>query len=70
MRRREVVERIEAEARRSGVEWTLERRGANHDVYSLAALKIPIARHRELGNRYAEMVWKECEPVLGAGWWR
>lgn len=49
---------------------TVARQGSNHEVYSLGGLMIPIGRATEFGNKYAEMVWEECEPKLGEDWWR
>ncbi len=70
MRTRQVIAKISKAAHKQGVTWELARNGANHDVYSLDGLMIPIARHTEMGNRGAETIWKECEPKLGKGWWR
>jgi hypothetical protein len=46
------------------------REGANHTVYSLDGLLIPIARHSEIDNQMAEIIYKECAAKLGRGWWR
>lgn len=70
MKQRELIRKIARAAKAKGLAWVLARHGANHDVYSLDGLKIPIARHSEVTNRYAETVWQECEPKLGEGWWR
>jgi hypothetical protein len=70
VRTREVIKRIAAEAKRQKKSWSLDRKGANHDVYSLDGVLIPIPRHTEMGNLTAEMIWKECEEKLGKGWWR
>lgn len=70
MKRRELVKRIAQEAKRQHVEWKLAREGANHSVYKLDTTVIPIPRHTELGERLAEDIFKECEGVLGKGWWR
>ena len=70
MKQRELINKIAKAAKRNGAEWVLIRNGANHDVYSLEGVMIPIPRHAEIGNRGAEMIWKECEEVLGKGWWR
>lgn len=70
MRTREVIKQIAKAAKAAEVEWELDRHGANHDVYKLDGLTIPIPRHNELGNRAAEMIWKECEPKFGEGWWK
>lgn len=70
MKRREVIKRIERQAVGVGAVWIFARQGANHEVYLLNGVMIPIARHSEFGNRAAEMIWKECELVFGKGWWR
>ena len=70
MKRREVVKRIAAEAKRQGVTWVLARQGANHAVYTLDDVMIPIPRHRELGEGLVVDIFKECQDVLGKGWWR
>lgn len=38
----EVLKRIQAEARRQGIAWALEREGANHSVFRLGDTMIPI----------------------------
>jgi hypothetical protein len=48
----------------------IKREGANHTIYSLDGLTIPVGRHTEFGERYAEMIYKQCEPKLGQGWWK
>lgn len=65
-----MIKKIQAEAKRQGVTWEFARSGANHDVYSLGGVMIPIHRHTEMGNRGAEMIWKECAEVLGKDWWK
>lgn len=70
MKRRDVVKRIAAEAKRRGAEWTLLREGANHSVYTLGGVVIPIPRHTELGENLAVEIFKECQDILGKGWWR
>lgn len=31
---------------------------------------IPIAGHNEIGNRMAEIIFKECADKLGKDWWK
>lgn len=57
-------------AKVKNVVWELAREGANHTVYSLDGLMIPIARHNEIDNTMAQKIYKECEAKLGKGWWR
>lgn len=70
MKRRELINRITKEAQANNLTFELKRNGARHDVYSLDGLTIPVERHRELDNGYAEKVYKECEPKLGKRWWK
>jgi hypothetical protein len=70
MKRRIFLRDIARAAHISGLRWELERRGANHDVYSLDGLIIPIPRHNELDEYTAQKIFKECEPKLGSRWWR
>ena len=65
-----MVKKIAAEAKRRGVVWQLAREGANHSVYTLDGVVIPIPRHKELGETFAVDIFKECQDVLGKGWWR
>lgn len=69
-KRTELIKKIEKAANANGIAFTLKRRGGNHDVYNLDGLMIPVERHRELTNQYAEKVYRECQPKLGKGWWR
>ncbi|UJW33886.1 hypothetical protein L3Q67_09020 [Saccharothrix sp. AJ9571] len=48
----------------------LAREGANHTVYTLNGVVVPIPRHNELGEIFAVDIFKECEGVLGKGWWK
>ncbi|MGL4176008.1 MAG: hypothetical protein ACRCSN_08000 [Dermatophilaceae bacterium] len=70
MKRREVIKRITTKAKAHSVSWTLLRQGANHEVWDLDGVMVPIPRHSELGNRVAEMIWTECEARRGEDWWR
>lgn len=67
---RKVVQKIQDEAKRQGLSWGLDRQGGNHAIYSLDGVKIPIGRHKEIHDRLAEKIYRECEPKLGKGWWR
>lgn len=70
MNRTALLKKIAKAAKANDSEWVLSRNGANHDVYTLDGVMIPIARHTEFGNRSAETIFKECEEILGKGWWR
>lgn len=69
--RTQLLKKIAKAAKTAGLDWELDREGANHSIYKLDGLTIPVKRHKgELGERYAEDVYKECEAKLGKGWWR
>lgn len=70
VKRRELLKAIAAAARDSELSWVLARQGANHEVYSLDGLIIPVPRHTEINELTAESIFKECEPKLGRRWWK
>lgn len=69
-KRTEVIKKIEKAAKAQGMAFALKRHGGNHDVYSLDGLPVPLGRHRDFDAGYADMVYRECQPKLGKGWWR
>lgn len=69
-KRTEILKNIEKAAQAAGMSFDFKRRGGNHDIFSLDGLLIPVGRHRDFERRYAEMVYAECEPKLGKGWWK
>lgn len=69
-KRADIIAKIEKAAKAAELKLILVREGANHTIYDLDGVMIPIARHRELGQRYAETVYKQCETKLGRSWWR
>lgn len=69
-KRTEVIRTIRQAAKARGMAFDELREGANHTIYSLDGLMIPVGRHNELTNRYAEDVYRECEAKLGKRWWR
>jgi hypothetical protein len=69
-KRSEIIRDITKAAKAAGLKFVIVREGKGHTIYSLDGLLIPIGRHNEFGNRYAETVNKECEPKLGKGRWR
>lgn len=70
MKKRDLIRRIASEAKRQKVEWTFHREGANHTIYTLDGVVIPVPRHTEVGETLAMDIFKECQGVLGKGWWR
>lgn len=69
-KRRELIKKIAVAAKAAGVDWSWDHEGGDHTIYKLDGVTIPIKRQNEFGNRYAEIVYKECEVKLGKGWWR
>ena len=49
-KRRDIISTIAAAARKAELPWEIAREGANHTVYSLDGLMIPIARHNEIAK--------------------
>lgn len=70
MARRELIKKVTTAARKQGAEWILDREGANHTVYTLNGLVVPVPRHREISHYTAEGIYRECEPELGKDWRR
>lgn len=69
-KRTEILRNIERAAKARGMTFEFGRRGANHDIFKLDGLSIPIGRHRDFDPSYAVMVYRECETKLGKGWWK
>lgn len=67
---RALEKRIRQEAKRQRVSWTLLRQGANHAVYDLDGVLVPIPRHAEIGEGLTREIYKQCEVKLGKDWWR
>jgi hypothetical protein len=70
MKRDQILGAIAREAQRQGKTWKQERQGANHEIWRCGSIELPIPRHAEIGNRMAEMMFKELEGELGKDWWR
>ncbi|CCK58012.1 hypothetical protein [Mycobacterium canetti] len=69
-KRADIISKIEKAAKAAELKFLLIREGANHSIYDLDGVVVPIARPRELGQRYAETIYKQCETKLGRSWWR
>lgn len=69
-KRSEILKAITKAAAAKGMVFEFSRRGGNHDIYKLDGVMIPIGHHRDFEQSYAVMVYKECEPKLGKGWWK
>ena len=69
-KRRDIIRGIAAAAAAQGVTFTLTCEGSRHAVYDLGGIKIPIARRGEIGDRMAEVIYKEAAAKLGTDWWK
>ncbi|QJD50496.1 HicA-like toxin [Mycobacterium phage Chris] len=69
-KRAEVIAKIRNAAKAEGLAFVSVREGANHEVFDLDGIMVPIARHRVMDGYLALKVYKQCEPKLGKGWWR
>ncbi len=70
MKRRDVIGRIGKAAAQAGVVWEPFKEGGSHTIYLLGGKRIPVPRHTEIDDGLAEKMFRECEEVLGRGWWR
>ena len=70
MKRRQILSAIAREAHGHGKPWQKVRQGTNHEIWRCGSIALPIPRHAEIGNRTAEMMFKELEGELGKDWWR
>jgi alpha-L-fucosidase len=69
-KRRDIIKIIATAAAAQGVSFTVSREGSRHTVHDLDGIKIPIARHNEIGNQMAEVIYKEAAAKLGKDWWK
>lgn len=64
----DTVKQIKRAAKQAGVPFQLRRNG-RHAIYTLGTLQIPIPRGR-VHHRTVHLIFRQCEPMLGHGWWR
>ncbi|WP_024440956.1 hypothetical protein [Mycobacterium sp. UM_WGJ] len=69
-KRAKIIRQIAKAAKSAGLVFEVKREGANHTIFSLDGVMIALGRHNEFGDRYAQMIYRQCEPKLGKGWWR
>jgi hypothetical protein len=68
-KRRDIIKKIRSEARAKGVSFET-REGGNHTVCTVGGIMIPIARHNEIADLMAKIIYQECEEALGKDWWK
>jgi mRNA interferase HicA len=64
------IKKIAARAKSCGVTWRFVRHGGCHDLWCCGTTTVPIPRHRELGERLAEGIFRDLASELGDDWWR
>jgi hypothetical protein len=69
MNRRELLKRIERQAKARGLEVHLQEL-SRHSGITVGGTSTTIPRHTEIANRMAEVIFKQLEHELGKGWWR
>lgn len=69
-KKRDLINEIRREAKKSGVVFKLMRFGNSHDIWTIGNSRIPIPRHSEINGKTAREIRKECEKELGKEWWR
>ena len=70
MNRATLIRKITREAQRQAIPFTSTGEGTRHELYLLGVTKIPVPRHKEIGERTTEDIFHECQGELGKGWWR
>jgi hypothetical protein len=70
MKRDDLLRRIATRARSQGVEWRLDRQGANHEIWMCGAIEVAVPRHREINEMTGVGICRSLEAELGEGWWR
>lgn len=61
------MKQLRSIAKEAQVDLSLIREGANHELWSLAGLRLIIPRHREINQRTAEGIVKKAEEVNRSG---
>ncbi len=70
MKRDELLRRVAARARKQGVEWRLDRQGANHEIWRCGAVEVVVPRHREINEVTGIGICRSLEAASSEGWWR
>jgi hypothetical protein len=61
VKRAELIRTLAAIAKRDGAELVLLRHGGRHDVFVIGRYRIEIPRHREIAERLARAIVRDCE---------
>jgi hypothetical protein len=65
-----LIQTIRRAASETGIDFSLERKSGDHEVWNLDGLRIPIPRHREVNEWTARAILRDAEQKLGKDWWR
>ncbi|GEE01406.1 hypothetical protein nbrc107696_18520 [Gordonia spumicola] len=68
-KRRDILKMLKQGARAAGVTYEAVE-GGNHTVVKLDGYRVPVARHNEIDNSMAIIIYKEAEAKLGKDWWK
>ena len=69
VKRRDLLRRVHKECTRKGISNITLSEGGNHSIITVGHLRIPIPRHRELGDLPALAIMKQLQSILGERWW-
>jgi hypothetical protein len=70
VKRTEFIRRIRQEARRHGMDFELEREGAEHEMWRVAGIRVVLTRHVEVAPKTERRIKGDLESLFGKGWWR
>jgi hypothetical protein len=70
VKRTALTKKVSDAAKGAGVDWTLVRQGASHEIWRCGKVQVSIPRHSEINEITALAIMKQLAEVLGEGWWR
>jgi mRNA interferase HicA len=70
MKRVLLIGKIRKASAEQGKTWTLNRQGAQHEVWVCGTTTVTIPRHRDINEMTAKGIQKQLEAELGTEWWR
>jgi len=70
VKKRELIRKINGEAKRQGLPNAYLETDGKHDKLVLRGVRTPIGRHAEIPSGTAESIMKEFEKLFGEDWWR
>jgi mRNA interferase HicA len=70
VKRRDLIRKITRAAKDTGIDFELQREGANHSVFRCGGQPVVIPRHNEINELTAKGIMTDLEGELGTGWWK